>query len=365
MRRIDIGKWKPFLVGALFDIHPTKAYKLTNKDLFDGGENPVVVNSSYNNGIGGKTTCKPTERRGTITFSDTVDATTIFYQADDFVGYPHVQGLYQKGEFKGKWTHASLRFFAVAFRKAALTRGFDFGNKFRRDIAVGISVLLPATGKGKPDFAYMEEYIRSREKKINAVLDALEYAESKRNRKSVDATSWRAFRIEMLFEKLDLKRKKGFSKITDVSTEPSKEFDLPLVNAKHGNNGIMFYGRSSDFESAEMTLDIVQNGAIATGDVYAQPQKTGVLWDAYLVRPRYQVTARALLFLSCVVEKSIKQKFGYDNKAVWDKVKNESVFLPSCSDGTPNFAYMDSFMSEKEEHAKRYLNTFMGELKVV
>ncbi len=30
----------------------------------------------------------------------------------------------------------------------------------------------------------------------------------------------------------------------------------------------MYYGRQSDFESAEMTIDIVKNGAIATGDVF-------------------------------------------------------------------------------------------------
>jgi hypothetical protein len=35
------------------------------------------------------------------------------------------------------------------------------------------------------------------------------------------------------------------------------------------------------FESEEMCLDIVQNGAVATGNVYAQIQRTGVLWDAY------------------------------------------------------------------------------------
>ena len=27
MKKIDTSKWKEFLVGDLFDIHPTKAYK--------------------------------------------------------------------------------------------------------------------------------------------------------------------------------------------------------------------------------------------------------------------------------------------------------------------------------------------------
>ena len=53
MAKIDTNSWKPFVVGELFDIHPTKAYKMTNAQLMDDGDNPVVVNSSYTNGIGG------------------------------------------------------------------------------------------------------------------------------------------------------------------------------------------------------------------------------------------------------------------------------------------------------------------------
>ena len=92
-----------------------------------------------------------------------------------------------------------------------------------------------------------------------------------------------------MFQKLSLDiRKLNFNKTLDVSEERNEEFSLPLVNAKHGNNGVMYYGRESDFNAAEMTIDIVQNGAIATGDVYAQPQKNrcimGCLFDKIKTR---------------------------------------------------------------------------------
>lgn len=48
MKLIKIEKWGSFPVGKLFDIHPTKAYKLTNSSLMEeDGVNPVVVNSSF------------------------------------------------------------------------------------------------------------------------------------------------------------------------------------------------------------------------------------------------------------------------------------------------------------------------------
>ena len=106
----------------------------------------------------------------------------------------------------------------------------------------------------------------------------------------IDTSDWKAFIIGDLFEKLKLGIKNpNFNKAMDVSEEKTEEYNLPIVNAKHGNNGIMFYGRREDFETAEMTIDIVQNGAVATGDVYAQPQETGVLWDAYLIKPKQEI----------------------------------------------------------------------------
>lgn len=170
----------------------------------------------------------------------------------------------------------------------------------------------------------------------------------------IDTSGWREFIIGDLFEKLQLDvKKEDFNKTFDVSEERTEEFNLPLVNAKHGNNGIMYYGREADFETAEMTIDIVQNGAIATGDVYAQPQRTGVLWDAYLVKSKAKIdSAFTLMFLATVMEKTIKDKFSYDDKCVWDKAKLLSVELPCTCDDEPDWAYMDEYMQTVMERAK-------------
>ncbi|MCQ2787474.1 restriction endonuclease subunit S [Helicobacter pylori] len=141
--------------------------------------------------------------------------------------------------------------------------------------------------------------------------------------------TWQHFRLGDLFEKLDLKfKKKIFNKQKDISKVQTSEFDLPLVNAKNGDNGIMYYGRSSDFESAEMTIDIVNDGAVSTANVYPQPLKTGVLYNAYLIKPKFTPTRETLLFFTPCIYKAIKLKFSYENKASWNKVKNELISLP-------------------------------------
>ena len=83
MKKIDTSKWKEFVVGDLFDIHPTKAYKRINIELFEeNGTNPVVVNTGFNNGVGGYANLDCTEKAGTITFTDTAAKSTdsFFYQ---------------------------------------------------------------------------------------------------------------------------------------------------------------------------------------------------------------------------------------------------------------------------------------------
>ena len=164
-----------------------------------------------------------------------------------------------------------------------------------------------------------------------------------------------------MFEKLNLKfLKPDFDKENDISRYKSVEFNLPLVNAKDGDNGIMYFGRSKDFESAEMTIDIVNDGAISTGNVYSQPQNTGVLYNAYLIKPSFDTTEKRLHFFTTSIFKSIKHKFGYENKAGWEKVKKEKIKIPIKS-GNIDFDFMESFVAELEAERIKELDKYLKE----
>lgn len=121
----------------------------------------------------------------------------------------------------------------------------------------------------------------------------------------------------------------------------------------------MYYGRSSDFESAEMTIDIVNDGAVSTGNVYPQPQKTGVLYNAYLISPRFIATRNILFFVSCAIQKSIKTKYGYEYKASWDRVKKDFIQLPVKADETIDFDFMESFVAELEAERVAELSAYL------
>lgn len=167
-------------------------------------------------------------------------------------------------------------------------------------------------------------------------------------------------KVGQYFKKIDTPRKKDFNKAKDTRSIQSKEFSLPLVTAKHGDNGIMYYGRPDEWVTESMTLSVIQNGAIATGDVYPQPQNTGVIWDSYLIKPSFTTSERILTYLASALEKTIKLKFSYDNKATWQKVKKEYISLPINSHSNEiNIDFMEDYIREIEENYIREIYKFL------
>ena len=170
--KLDTSGWKAFRIGELFDIRPTRAYKWTNSELLVAtGNVPVVANSAQNNGVVGFSDLPATENGGIITFSDTTDANAIFYQAQPFIGYAHVQGMYPKFQ---KISDFGMLFLVSAFQSQALRMNFDYANKFRRDIALNIEIYLPVTQAGEPDWAWMEQYMQQQMDKAEALVEHLD-----------------------------------------------------------------------------------------------------------------------------------------------------------------------------------------------
>ena len=255
-----------------------------------------------------------------------------------------------------------------------------------------------------PDFEYMERYIAELEQERIAELEQERIAELEQyliatglndytltdedkqvlsliepsrcnelaDRADVGAVpkqDYKEFVIGELFVKENLKwrAKRKFNKKLDISQCMSDEFNLPLCNAKFGNNGIMYYGRKEDWDFVSGGIDIVNDGAISTGSVYPQPHDIGVLYNAYIVTVKDRNCNQQILeFLACVLEKAIKHKYGYELKASWDRVRNDKIVLPIQTDKNnnpiidhtckyhkdgyiPDFAFMERYIKAMEK----------------
>lgn len=154
---LNVTGWKEFRVGDLFDIHPTKALDGVTSDDCVGYGVPLVVNSADNNGVAGLCDLNPTEDGGIITFSDTTDGNTFFYQPNPFVGFAHVQGMYPKTR---KWSEGELLFICTMLMFDARGR-YNYGRKMRRDTIADVMLKLPVDDNGNPDWRFMNDYMKA------------------------------------------------------------------------------------------------------------------------------------------------------------------------------------------------------------
>ena len=335
------------------------------------GYYPYVVRQKSNNGIRGyiKEDLQTLNPENTITFAQ--DTAELFWQSQPYFTGNKVKVM----TVKDKEMTESLSLFLISTLKRAFSN-FSYVTSYTVDNIKSVVIQLPIQPTIDPehkyhpngyipDWDYMEAFMEQINQQAQARLDEykegkLEYTtlDSKIGYTPVDTESWAEFKVGDLFEKLDLKCKKtDFQKNNDLSKIKTDEFNLPLVNAKQGNNGIMYYGREEDWEYAEMTIDIVSDGAVSAGNVYPQPHKTGILYNAYLIKPlKKDITENHLIFLATVIESYVKQKYSYENKCIWKKLSLDKIQLPIDSTGQPDWNYMEAFMKKINQQAKAKLN---------
>lgn len=134
-----------------------------------------------------------TEKAGTITFTDTAAKSTdsFFYQERDFIGYPHVQGMYAKTH---EWTRNEGMFLNSVI-KSILRGRYDFIRKMTRAEMLKLKVKLPAViqadGTYIPDWAYMGTYMSEVMQNAETYFKILRKADGDRH--EVDTANWREF----------------------------------------------------------------------------------------------------------------------------------------------------------------------------
>ncbi|GAA8770960.1 hypothetical protein DUHN15_09650 [Helicobacter pylori] len=355
--QLNAIKWGEFKLGDLFEVLSSKKIYHANTikihDTQIESSYPYVVRATTNNGIKGFIIDDPTLTNEKNTLSFAQDTFTVFYQKQPYFTGNKVKILKPKFAFKSP---KILYFISAILQFILKPLTWGLGSTTESIAEFKFSLPLKPTANTQTlediDFNFMEKFIAELEQcrlaELQAYLKATGLSNTTLSNDEENALNlfngknsgggggntpcgltWQSFTLGDLFEKLDLKfKKKTFNKQKDISKVQTSEFDLPLVNAKNGDNGIMYYGRSSDFESAEMTIDIVNDGAVSTANVYPQLLKTGVLYNAYLIKPKFTPTRETLLFFTPCIYKAIKLKFSYENKASWNKVKNELISLP-------------------------------------
>ncbi|WP_052076865.1 restriction endonuclease subunit S [Veillonella montpellierensis] len=183
-------------------------------------------------------------------------------------------------------------------------------------------------------------------KKINASLN-----------EKLQNVQWGEYRIGDLFEKLKTKNLKV--KVSDLSPNKTKDFNLPVLTAGIENQGLNNYAPKTGATILKNVISISANGA-NTGATFYQNKEFTILQDAYAIdfKKDFLLTDNQYLFVVSSISKAIYGNFAWTDKACWTKVKDEKIQLPQ-KNGEIDFEFMESFVAELNAQRVAELNAYL------
>lgn len=153
---LDEVEWAVFHIGELFDVKRPAA---RSKDDYKDGDVPFVASGAANNGV--MKCCVPKEgeqldKGGCITVSP-VDGSS-FYQPMEFLGRGGAGSsiLMLYNERVSEW---SGQFIARMVRQTCSK--YTYGHMGNKDSIKREAIQLPLASDGKPDYVYMEQYVKN------------------------------------------------------------------------------------------------------------------------------------------------------------------------------------------------------------
>ena len=153
MKKLDEREWKDFSIPEIFQ-NIQRGKRLKNADHIPGLV-PYVSSTANNNGVDDYIEASEGTRvfKNCISLANSGSVGTAFYEPFAFVASDHITSL----ECKEANEYIYLFLTAVLEQQGS---NFNF-NREINDIRIKkMRVMLPVTNDGKPDYQFMEDYIR-------------------------------------------------------------------------------------------------------------------------------------------------------------------------------------------------------------
>jgi len=334
MKKIDTTHWKEFRLGELFE--PIRG-TVKRLQILPEGTTPVIAAARSKQGIAGYYAVE-TPYKNQITVScNGVGCGSAFYHNYPFNISGDAMVLLEKIEMP-----EYAKRFICCLIDGVFTRKYSYAEKCSPEKAKIELIKLPADKSGDPDFAYMEQYIRSLEQRVQATLTTFEQL-IQLPKHAVDTTQWKAYKIGDLFDVVKGKR---------LTKTNMKEGVINYIGATAFNNGITAQIANDDNLHQAGTITVCYNGSI--GQAFYQNEPYWATDDVNVLYPKFEMSKYVALFIVPIL-KTLGQKYGYVDKWTQDKMKETEMPLPTTPDGTPDFAYMEQYMRRIEQRVQQNL----------
>lgn len=341
-KKLNEVKWGEFKIGDLFEIQNTLSFN-ANK-LVEGNEYDYVTRTSFNQGILQTTGFVNKDNiNPSGTWSLGLLQMDFFYRRKPWYAGQFVRKIVPKFDLPEN----AILFFTTLLNMqkkvllSVLVRNVD--KKFRN-----IIVSLPITPENKIDFDFMEAFIRELEeeriRELTAYLKVSGFDNYKLSKCESEALAhfnelkWKEFRIGDLFDILTSKKRFDANKIKILN-----EGKYPYIVRTSLNNGIKGYlNESEEFLNDENTISFGQD--TATMFYQSKPYFTGDKIKIVKYKNGLFNKINALYFLTVMNKSFVNFSWGSSSFNV-DIIKDQTIMLPVTSDDSPDYAFMETFIS--------------------
>ncbi len=321
---LDTSKWEYFKLSDLFEILNGK--RLTKANM-SHGNTPYIGSIDSNNGVFTYIKHKPIYNGNAITVSYNGSIGEAFYQSKPFWATDDVNVL----EPKFKLNQYIALFICAVIRQEKYR--FSYGRKWNTSRMELSEIKLPATPDDKPDFEFMENYIKSLQsyEKLESVENIKESINN--NKYDLNIEKWKYFKLTDIFE-IQKNNK-------NILINKTKTGNTPLISSTAFNNGIIKYINYKPTFIEENLITISKDGSI--GECFYQNKPFCATSHVIVLKPKFKLNKYIILFI-CTIIKQEKSRYNFGRAWNGERFTNTEIKLPATPDDKPDFEFMENYI---------------------
>lgn len=348
MGKIDTSEWKEFSVCELFGKSKLGKYHSPESLVESETGYPYICASNQNNGVNQKMSLvsgddvRPTPQN-IISWGKQCPYFT-FHEEPCVTG----QGMYYI--VVPKYIPRRAIRYVITVLQSAVEGKFGYSDCFIGSSMDDLSIKLPSTPDGDPDWAYMESYMANLEAKVAESLTLLQAAKDV-EKKKVDTREWGSFALGTLFNIVKGKR------LTKAEMKSGK---TPFIGSSALNNGCTAMIGNDKNQHPENTITVCYNGSV--GETFYQDQPYIASDDVNVLYPKFTMNRQIALFIVPLI-KGVSSRYDYIDKWKKEAMEVDKIYLPVDKNGDPDWDYMEEYMKMVQRKTENVLNQFVSSKK--
>lgn len=341
MLNLNDREWRPFFLRDICDIE-------SGCDIYDAervlGNTPYITSSALNNGI----------KYFVGNNNGTLEANCISVNRNGSVGYSFYHkypALYSNDCRKLRLKKHNNEYVALFITNQIMQQK----DKYNYSIKMGTArlkkqkIMLPVDEHGGPDYSFMEQYIKERERQLiqkykNFIGENIQSGGGVLT--DLKSVKWKVFYINEIFSISAGKR------LTKADMDNGR---IPFIGAIDSNNGITNWVATPNSSFDKNVLGVNYNGSVVEN--FYHPYGCIFSDDVKRLHLREHADNKYILlfFKTVILQQKVKYTYGY--KFNGQRMERQKILLPVNEEGRPDYEFMEQYGKQiMLQKYQQYLN---------